>query len=57
MGEQHLEFLAAGVVVLAIVAGAVEADRSYFAKNRLPFPCLVDSNHEIYDLYNVGILH
>ena len=39
--------------MLAIVAGTVEAARSYFEKNRLLFPCLVDLNHEIYDRYSV----
>lgn len=53
MGEQYQEFLAAGAEVVAIVGDSVEAARSYFEKNRLPFPCLADPNHEIYDRYRV----
>ena len=53
MGEQYQEFLAAGADVVAIVGDSVEAACNYFAKNRLPFPCLADPNHEIYDRYNV----
>ncbi len=39
--------------MVAIVDDSVEAARSYFEKNRLPFPCLVDPGHEIYDRYSV----
>ncbi len=53
MREQYQEFLGAETEVLAIVGDSVEAARSYFEDNRLPFPCLLDPNHEIYDLYNV----
>jgi len=51
--EQYQEFLRAETEVVAIVGDSVEAARSYFEKNRLPFPCLADLHHEIYDLYNV----
>ncbi len=38
---------------VGVVEDSVEAARSYFDKNRLPFPCLVDPSHEIYHRYNV----
>ncbi len=53
MREQYQEFLAAETEVVAIVSDSAEAARSYFEKNRLTFPCLVDPNHEVYDRYNV----
>ena len=53
MREQYQEFLGVETEVVAIVGDSVEAARSYFEKNRLPFPCLVDPNHETYDRYNV----
>ena len=53
MRERYQEFLGAETEVVAIVGDSVEAARSYFEKNRLPFPCLVNPSHEIYDLYNV----
>ena len=39
--------------MVAIVGDSVEVARSYFEKNRLPFLCLADPNHEVYDRYNV----
>ncbi len=53
MREQYQEFLAAETEVVAIVGDSVEAAHSYFEKNRLPFPCLADLRHQIYDVYNV----
>ena len=53
MREQYQEFVEAETEVVAIVGDSVEAARSYFEENRLPFPCLVNPSHEIYDRYNV----
>ena len=39
--------------MVAIVGDSAEAAHSYLERNRLPFPCLVDPIHEIYDRYKV----
>ena len=53
MTEQYREFIDAGVQILAVVHGSEETARDYLQRHGIPFPCLVDTSHEVYDLYQV----
>ena len=53
MTEQYREFIAAGVQILAVVHDSEETARDYVQRHKIPFPCLVDAAHEVYDLYQV----
>lgn len=39
--------------IVAVAADTLGNARAYFQKHRLPFPCLVDNDHTVYDMYNV----
>lgn len=53
MSDQYQEFESAGAEVLAVVnASKGYAERFGRALN-LPFPCLVDTEHAVFDLYQV----
>lgn len=54
MTEQYDEFVKAGAEVVAVVQDREEAARSYFERGRIPFPCLVDPEHGVYDRYEVN---
>ena len=53
MTEHYQRFLDAGAEVVAIVNDSLDAARSYFEKHDIPFPCLTDPHHAVYDLYQV----
>ena len=54
MTEQYQEFRDAGVEVIALVKDTQEHGRTYFAEHNIPFPCLVDPEHRVYDQYEVN---
>jgi len=51
--EHYQRFLDVGAEVLAIVNDSLDAARSYFEEHDIPFPCLADPQHAVYDLYQV----
>lgn len=51
MAEQYQQFVEAGAEVVAVVHDTLENARDHFQRNRIPFPCLVDPEHRVYDLY------
>lgn len=53
MTEQYSDFQAAGAEVIALVKDTEERARAYFAEHGIPFPCLVDPEHHVYDQYEV----
>jgi peroxiredoxin len=53
LAEKHQEFLDAGVQILTVVNASPEKALDYVTRNGLPFPCLVDAEHAVYDLYQV----
>ena len=53
MTEQYQEFLDAGVQVITVINSSPEKARDYVTRNGIPFPCLVDNGHTVYDLYQV----
>ncbi len=53
MAEEYQKFLEGGAEVVAIVRDTQEQARSYFQEHRIPFPCLVDPEHRVYDQYEV----
>ena len=53
MTEQHQEFLDAGAEVIALVRDTLEAAQTYLREHDIPFPCMVDPEHKVYDLYEV----
>ena len=53
MAEQHEEFARAGVEVIAVLNDSPEGARTYFPQHTIPFPCLLDPEHEVYDRYQV----
>lgn len=53
MTEQYHEFVGAGAEVLAVVKASREEAASFFSKRPVPFPCLVDPERRVYDLYGV----
>lgn len=54
MTEQYQEFKAAGAEIIALVKDTGERARAYSTEHRLPFPCLVDPEHTVYDQYEVN---
>ena len=53
MAEQHQEFSKSGVQVIAVAHDTVANARSYLQRHRLPFLCLLDPDHYVYDQYQV----
>ena len=53
MTDRYQQFLDAGVEVIAIAPHNVESARAFVDEHRVPFPCLVDPDHRIYDAYEV----
>jgi peroxiredoxin Q/BCP len=51
--EQYREFLDAGAEVIALVKDTREAAQTYLREHDIPFPCLVDPEHQVYDRYGV----
>ena len=53
MAGQYQEFVKLGTEVLAIVHDSPEKAGDYFRRHDIPFPCLVDPAHTVYDAYHV----
>ena len=53
MTEQYKEFKAAGAEVIAVVRDTQEQAKAYFEKHGIPFPCLADPEHRVYEQYEV----
>ena len=39
--------------VIAVLNDSAEHARTYFQQHSIPFPCLIDSDHTVYDRYQV----
>ena len=53
MTEDHGRFRAAGAEVVALVSDTGAHAHAYFHQHGIPFPCLVDPEHTVYDRYEV----
>lgn len=53
MTEDYLEFTQAGAEVIAVVWETKERAHTYFEEHNVPFLCLVDPEHRVYDQYEV----
>ena len=53
MTDEYQQFIDAGVEVIAIAPEGVENARAFVDEHGIPFPCLVDPDHLIYDAYQV----
>ena len=42
-----------GVEVIAVLNDSLEHARTYFQRHIIPFPCLIDPDHAVYDRYQV----
>jgi peroxiredoxin len=51
--RDYEEFQARGAEILAIAHDSMENARAYFQQHELPFPGLVDRDHEVFDQYDV----
>ena len=53
MTDEYQRFVDAGVEVIAIVPESIENARAFVDENGIPFPCLADPSHRVYDTYQV----
>jgi peroxiredoxin len=53
--REYEKFQSRGAEILAVAHDSLENARAYFQENDLPFPGLVDSDHTVFDRYNVEI--
>ncbi len=53
MTRDYHQFTDNGIQVIAIVNDSPEKARAYFQKHTIPFPCLTDPEHRVYDRYQV----
>ncbi len=53
MRDDYDRFTALGAEVLAISAEGPERSESYLRSHPLPYPTLVDAEHEVFDAYDV----
>ncbi len=53
MADQYEEFKSVGVEVIAVVKDSQKAAQAYFGKHNIPFHCLVNPSHSVYDQYEV----
>lgn len=53
MSDQYQEFRSAGAEVLAVVHGSKRYAERFGKALNLPFPCLVDTEHAVFDLYQI----
>jgi thioredoxin-dependent peroxiredoxin len=51
--DDYERFTAQGAEVLAISAEGLEAGERYVKSHPLPYPVVVDADHEIFDAYDV----
>lgn len=54
MHLDYPQFTALDTQILALTHDDLENAKVYFSKNHLPFPGLVDTDHKIYDQYDVA---
>ena len=53
MTDEYQTFLDAGAEVIVIAADSLENAEAYVDRHGIPFPCLVDRDHSVYDRYHV----
>ena len=53
MRDRYSEFTERSAEVVAIAPDTLDAARSYFEKEQIPFPCLPDEDREVYRQYDV----
>lgn len=53
MTEQYQKFTQVGAEVIALVSDTLETARAYGEQHAIPFPCLVDQTHAVYEKYQV----
>jgi peroxiredoxin len=53
LAGQYQEFRTAGAEVITITHDTLESAQSYVRQHHIPFPCLVDPGHQVYDQYKV----
>jgi len=53
--RDYEKFQSRGAEVLAVAHDTLENARAYFQENELPFPGLVDTNHTVFDQYDVQV--
>ncbi len=53
MTDEYQQFVDAGVEVIAIAPEGLENARAYVDEHEIPFPCLADPGHRVYDAYQV----
>ena len=53
MRDDYERFTALGAEVLAISAESAERSEAYLRSHPLPYPTLVDADHEVFDAYDV----
>ena len=53
MRQDYEQFRVRGAEILAIAPNTLGNAQTYFQRHSLPFPCLVDEAHDVYDLYDV----
>lgn len=53
MRDDYERFTAVGAEVLAISAESPERSESYLRSHPLPYPTLVDADHQVFDAYDV----
>ena len=53
MREDYERFTAIGAEVLAISAESPERSEAYLRSHPLPYPTLVDADHQVFDAYDV----
>ncbi len=53
MRDRYSEFTERGAEVVAIAPDTLDAARSYFEREDIPFPCLPDPDREVYRQYDV----
>jgi peroxiredoxin Q/BCP len=52
--DDHARFEELGVQVVAISAEPAPAGEAYLRGHPLPYPVLVDDDHQVFDAYDVG---
>ena len=55
MAEGYQEFVEADAEVVAVLRDSPGNAEAYFSLHPIPFPCLVDPDHRVYDTYGVEI--
>ncbi len=53
MRDDYEKFTAVDAEVLAISAESVPAAQSFLKSHPLPYPCVVDADHTVFDAYDV----